>query len=88
MPYASKRSDPSSVLNYEEVCISKVLAEVKTVEVWSMKCGSVAVRQYGSMRSDPAPWSAGCLPDCLIWTKPTGEHLEEEDLDKRYKKKT
>ena len=76
----------SSLLNYEEVCISKVLAEVKTVEVWSMKCGSVAVRQYGSMRSDPAPWSAGCLPDCLIWTKPTGEHLEEEDLDKRYKK--
>ena len=86
MQFVSKRSDPSSVLNYEEVCISKVLAEVKTVEVWSMKCGSVAVRQYGSMRSDPAPWSAGCLPDCLIWTKPTGEHLEEEDLDKRYKK--
>ena len=44
---------------------------VLVLSSWSLSPSSSS----SCMRPDPAPWSAGCLPDCLIWNGQRGAAL-------------
>ena len=49
--------------------VSGIIAVV--LSSWSLSPSSSS----SCMRPDPAPWSAGCLPDCLIWNGQRGAAL-------------